>query len=58
MPYKSDKQRRFFHYAEQAGKKGFTKKMVNEYDQSSKGMDLPEEVKNKAKLAALKSLAK
>lgn len=41
MPYKSDAQRRFFH-TDTAKKKGITDKEVNEFDQASKGMKLPE----------------
>lgn len=41
MPYKSDRQRRFFHTAT-ARRQGITAEMVNEYDQASKGMNLPE----------------
>ena len=40
MPYKSDAQRRYFHWAEGQGK--MPKKMVSEFDQASKGADLPE----------------
>lgn len=46
MPYKSEKQRKFFHTAT-ARKKGITKKMVKEYDQASKGQNLPEKVSAK-----------
>ncbi len=42
MPYKSDAQRGFFHANE--GKKGITKKVVDEFDQASKGMKLPAKV--------------
>ena len=41
MPYKSDAQRKFFH-TDTARKKGITPEMVNEYDNASKGMNLPE----------------
>jgi hypothetical protein len=40
MPYKSDAQRRYFHYAQKAGK--IKKSVVDEYDEESKGKDLPE----------------
>ena len=40
MPYTSDKQRRYFHYAEEHGK--ISPKVVNEFDKASKGMKLPE----------------
>lgn len=40
IPYKSDKQRKYFHYAES---KGLIKpSVVNEFDEASKGMKLPE----------------
>lgn len=41
MPYASDAQRRFFH-TDTARKKGITAATVNEFDQASKGMNLPE----------------
>ena len=41
MPYVSDKQRKFFHTNTAKGK-GITAKVVKEFDQASKGMDLPE----------------
>ena len=41
MPYKSDAQRRFFH-TPTAKKKGITPDQVKEFDQASKGMDLPD----------------
>lgn len=40
MPYKSDKQRKFFHAAEERG--DISKKTVNEFDKASKGKELPE----------------
>lgn len=40
-PYSSDKQRKFFH-TDTAKKKGITPKIVDEFDEASKGMDLPE----------------
>lgn len=46
MPYKSDKQRKYFHYAFEHNKPGFSKEMVNEFDQASKGKKLPEYVKD------------
>jgi len=46
--YKSDKQRKFFHTAT-AKKKGITKAMVKEYDEKSRGMELPEKAKSKKK---------
>lgn len=39
-PYKSEKQRRFFH-TDTARKQGITKKMVSEFDKASKGRKLP-----------------
>lgn len=42
MPYKSDAQRGFFHA--NVGKKGITKKVVEEFDRASKGKKLPERV--------------
>ena len=41
MPYKSDAQRKFFH-TKTAAKKGITPDVVDEFDQASKGMSLPE----------------
>lgn len=49
MPYASDSQRRFFH-SPGAKKAGLTKDQVNEYDQASKGMKLPEKVSRFKKL--------
>lgn len=46
MPYKSDKQRAFFHTAT-ARYKGITPAMVKEYDIASKGMNLSTRVKAK-----------
>lgn len=40
MPYKSSKQRKYFHWAEEQGK--ISPKVVNEFDKASKGMELPE----------------
>ena len=48
MPYRSDKQRRFFHTAT-ARKKGITKEMVEEYDDASRGKKLPEKASDKKK---------
>lgn len=45
MPYKSEKQRKFFHAAEQRGE--ISKKIVAEFDKASKGKRLPEKVKPK-----------
>jgi len=43
MPYKSDAQRKYFHYAESKGK--ISPKVVKEFDKASKGKSLPEHVK-------------
>lgn len=42
MPYASDAQRRYMHWAEEHGK--IKKSTVDEYDQASKGKKLPERV--------------
>lgn len=42
MPYKSDAQRKFFNA--NAGTKGLTKDVVNEFNEASKGKKLPEHV--------------
>lgn len=47
MPYKSDAQRRKFHVLENQGK--ISKKVVDEFDQASKGKKLPEHAKKKKK---------
>lgn len=39
-PYRSEAQRRFFHLAERKGK--IKPSIVKEFDESSKGIDLPE----------------
>jgi len=39
MPYKSDKQRKFFHAAEKRG--DISKSTVDEFDKASKGKELP-----------------
>lgn len=46
MPYKSEAQRRLFHWLAAQGK--MPKSTVREYDVASKGKDLPEYVKGKA----------
>jgi hypothetical protein len=46
MPYKSLAQERFFH-SPGAAKAGITQKQVDEYDQASKGKDLPERKSSK-----------
>lgn len=48
MPYKSKAQQRFFH-TDTAKKKGITESTVNEFDQASKGMKLPEKMQSKTK---------
>lgn len=50
MPYKSDAQRRWAH--SEAGVKALGPGKVKEFDEASKGMDLPERVKKK--LGAMK----
>lgn len=44
MPYKSNKQRKFFHTAT-AQSEGITPKMVKEFDKASKGLKLPNKKK-------------
>lgn len=44
MPYKSDKQRKFFH-SKGAVKAGITKKVVKEFDKASKGKKLQTKAK-------------
>jgi hypothetical protein len=56
MPYKSDRQRRFFH-TKTARKKGITPKMVKEYDQASRGAKLPETAVNRAAKKAASKVA-
>lgn len=47
MPYKSDQQRKYFHYAES---KGLIKpSAVKEFDEASKGMKLPNKVEPTSK---------
>lgn len=46
MPYVSDAQRRYFHWAE-GKKKGITKSVVKEWDSASKGKKLPLKKKEK-----------
>jgi hypothetical protein len=41
MPYKSDAQRRFFH-TQTARDKGISASTVREFDEASRGMNLPE----------------
>lgn len=45
MPYKSDKQRKYFHAAEARG--DISPSVVDEFDEASKGMHLPEKKKKK-----------
>lgn len=54
MPYKSERQRRFFHAAEERGE--IPKKTVEHWDKASKGKDLPEHV-NKKKEASVEKVA-
>jgi hypothetical protein len=55
-PYKSDSQRRYFHYAESKGQ--ISPKVVNEFDEASKGMKLPEKVSKPDKFSNLKKKLK
>jgi len=58
MPYKSDKQRRFFH-TDTAKKAGITPAMVKEYDTATKGKDLPESAPKKSRAKhIMESIAK
>lgn len=41
MPYKSERQRRFFH-TRAARRQGISEEMVREWDEKSKGKKLPE----------------
>lgn len=57
MPYVSDKQRKYFHYAESVGK--IAPKVVKEFDKASKGKKLPEyKAKDNKKKAAHKGIVK
>lgn len=47
MPYKSDKQRRFFNWAAKTGKDGITKKMAKSWNKKTKGKKLPESKSSK-----------
>jgi hypothetical protein len=51
MPYVSDKQRRWAHGP--TGVKALGKKVVQEFDTASKGLDLPETAKSEAYKKAL-----
>ena len=55
--YVSDAQRKFFH-TQTAQKEGITPAMVKEYDQASKGMDLPERAPKKTLKKRKKRLVK
>ncbi len=48
MPYVSDRQRRFFH-SSGARKAGITPIQVHEFDEASKGMNLPDRIDHKAR---------
>ncbi len=48
MPYKSLKQEQFFH-TQTAKDKGIKASTVQEFDQASKGMKLPEQAKPKTR---------
>lgn len=54
MPYKSQKQRRYFHAAEERG--DISPKLVNEFDKASKGMSLPEAIHKKKESEKSKKL--
>ena len=45
MPYKSDKQRRYFHAAQTRGE--IPKSVVEEYNEKTRGKTLPEAIKTK-----------
>lgn len=49
MPYKSEKQRAWFH-TDSAKKAGITQNQVNEYDETSKSKNLPRFTNLKKKL--------
>lgn len=52
MPYQSEAQRRFFHSS--GGRKaGITPAMVKEWDEASRGKDLPERAEKSAALLSL-----
>lgn len=51
MPYVSDKQRRFFH-TDTARKSGITPSMVKEYDEATRGKELPQKVEKKVEKKA------
>lgn len=55
MPYKSEKQRRYFHAAEARGE--IDPATVKEYDKASKGKKLPEKAKS-GKFSRLKKMMK
>jgi hypothetical protein len=44
MPYTSDKQRRYMNWASAHGK--IKQSVVDEFNEKSKGMDLPEKARN------------
>jgi len=46
MPYKSDAMRKYFH-TKTAKRKGITSAMVKEYDEASRGKELPEKAKKR-----------
>ncbi len=55
MPYSSNAQRKFFH-TQTAKDKGISPAVVNEFDQASKGMKLPEHAKKYPVLAGRKHI--
>jgi hypothetical protein len=55
MPYKSDKQRRFFHSAG-AKKAGISKSTVDEWDRASKGKKLPRRLPSTGKKLSMRKM--
>lgn len=55
MPFKSEAQRRYFHWA--AGKGKISPKTVATWEEHTKGKNLPEKVKNAAFLDELEKIA-
>lgn len=55
MPYSSDAQRRKFHAMLARGE--IKKSTVDEFDEASKGMNLPERVEHEKKTAKMRALA-
>lgn len=55
--YASDRQRRFFH-TKTAASKGITPAQVKEFDEASKGKDLPERASPKSRPKTLRERAR